>query len=297
MTASEGWRTFCAGGGAELPRLTQIKHPAAPSWLPLLKSAPRMLVPFQRVKWGRLEGEPGPCSRTTPPPAVAWHVFSEGATTQIRRACRKASFTVNSFLLKHLSKAVRPYLADQSSFVPWMIPVNLRGKVSRERDTQNHSSYVSVKVQSYSTVRNIHSDIYSALSRGEHWANWYSYRASSGLTDGLRKQLLKMERCTSQWNLGGFSNLGDWDAEKKITLSDCAGPWLFSPPVLRFQRLGAGCVTFQNRLSLTLQLHPELTTSTETPKAWVQSWVKEIEMDLASMLPEPVILPSWTAAC
>jgi len=91
-----------------------------------------------------------------------------------------------------------------------------------------------------------------------------------------------------QWNLGGFSNLGDWDSEKKITNPQCAGGWLFSPPVLRCQLIGAGCVTFQNRLSLTIQAHPDLTTSPSVPKRWVQDWVKEIEMDLSSVLAEPV---------
>ena len=33
--------------------------------------------------------------------------------------------------------------------MPWMIPVNLRGKVVRDRDTANHSNYVTVRVQSY----------------------------------------------------------------------------------------------------------------------------------------------------
>ena len=63
-------------------------------------------------------------------------------TLQMRRVCRKAGVTVNSFLLKNLTKAIRPFLEDHSSMVPWMIPVNLRGKLVRERDTANYSSYV-----------------------------------------------------------------------------------------------------------------------------------------------------------
>ena len=44
-----------------------------------------------------------------PPPAVAWHVFDELATLQMRRVCRMAGVTINSFLLKHLTKAIRPF--------------------------------------------------------------------------------------------------------------------------------------------------------------------------------------------
>ena len=271
--------------GAKVDHLMQIKYPAPPSWLPLLRALPKYLKPRQRVKWAALDrGAGSPDRPPQPPPAVAWQVFDESTTTQIRRACRKADVTVNSFLLKHLTKAIRPSLQDQSSVVPWMIPVNLRGKVVRDRDTANYSSYVAVKVQSYETTHDVHRNIYDALGRSEHWANWYAYEFGRFLSAGMKKFLFARELATCQWNLGGFSNLGDWDPEKRITEKDCQGAWLFCPPVLRFQVVGAGCVTFQNQLSLTLQTHPDLTTDPSVPQAWVSLWVKEIEMDLASLL-------------
>jgi NRPS condensation-like uncharacterized protein len=276
--------------GAKVDKLLQIKHPASSSWGAFLKALPKYAGPRRRVKWGFLPGQPRSTSKTEPPSAVAWHVFDEFETTQIRRVCRKGGVTVNSFLLKHLTKAIRPFLADQSSVVPWMIPVNLRGKVARSRDTENHSSYVGVKVKSYETVQDVHRNIYAALENGEHWANWHAYKSGCLLTRGLRRFLVAKERCMSQWNIGSFSNLGEWDAEKQITQSSCAGNWLFCPPVLRCQLLGVGCVTFQNRLSLTIQVHPELTTNSEVPKSWIQNWVKEIEMDLTSVLSEPMHL-------
>jgi hypothetical protein len=168
-----------------------------------------------------------------------------------------------------------------------MIPVNLRGKVDRGRDTANHTSYVGVKVKSYETVHDIHRNIYSALGRGEHWANWQVYQLGRFMTPAMRRSVAASDRAFSQWNLGGFSNLGDWDPEKRITQADCVGGWLFCPPVLRCQAVGAGCVTFQNRLSLTVQAHPTLTNDPEVVTVWVRNWVKEIEIDIASVL-EPV---------
>ena len=275
--------------GAEVPRLPQIKHPAPASWWALVRALPKFLKPRQRVRWGRLDrGQVLTSTKEMPPPAVAWHVFDEATTTQIRHVCRKNGFTANSFLLKHLTKAIRPFLQDESSVVPWMIPVNLRGKVFRDRDTANFTSYVGVKVRSYETVPDIHRNIYAALGRGEHWANWYAYDAGRPLTTNMRKWLLEKEWAMSQWNLGSFSNLGDWDAEKTISEPECEGGWLFAPPVLRCQLVGAGCVTFQNRLSLTIQAHPDLTTSPAVPEAWIQDWLKEIQIDLASALAEPV---------
>lgn len=270
--------------GAELSCLPQIRHFSEPSLLALLRALPKYVSPRRRVKWGPVAGPSRPSSKSEPPSAVAWHLFDEATTTQIRLVCRRAGYTVNSFLLKHLSKAIRPHLHDQSSVLPWMVPVNLRGRVVRERDVENHSSYVSVKVRSFETVRDVHRNIYAALAAGEHWANWSAYKSGSFLSAGLRQTLVRTERATAQWNLGGFSNLGVWDQDKKITQSGCDGGWLFAPPVLRCQMLGVGCVTYQNRLGLVIQAHPELTTNSEPPCAWMQDWIREIETDLASML-------------
>lgn len=277
--------------GAALGRLPQIRHPARPSKLSVLKLLAKYIEPRRGIKWTSFKGDSEPASDSKPPRAAEWHVFNEEETLQIRRVCRKAGVTVNSFLLKNLTKAIRPFLEDYSSMVPWMIPVNLRGKVVRDRDTANFSSYISVKVQSYETVHDIHRNIYAALAQKEHWANWYAYQLGSLTTDGMRKFLLKRELATSQWHVGGFSNLGDWDGEKEITQSECQGSWLFAPPVLRFQKIGAGCVTFQNRLSLLIQTHPEFTTNTAVPKAWIHHWVKEIEFDVGSGLADPASFP------
>ena len=108
----------------------------------------------------------------------------------------------------------------------------------------------------------------------------------------MKKFMVKNDLAMSQWNLGSFSNLGDWDPGKNFTRTDCAGGWLFAPPVLRCQLVGAGCVTFQNRLSLTIQAHPDLTTCPNVAKSWLQNWIKEIDMDLVSMLELPEVIKS-----
>jgi hypothetical protein len=277
--------------GAILTRLPQIKHPRSPSWISLLRELPKYASPRRRVNWVPMEGSKARSTASDPPPAVAWHLFDQRTTTQIRLACRKASVTVNSFLLKHLTKAIRGYLDDQSAVVPWMIPVNLRGKISRDRDTANHTSYVGVRVRSYETLHDIHRNIYAALATGEHWANWYAYKSGALLTAGLRRLLITTERCMSQWNLGSFSNLGDWDPDNRLADPDKPGGWLFCPPVLRCQPVGAGCVTFQNRLSLTIQAHPELTINPNVPGDWLQNWIKEIEIDLASVFGDTSAYP------
>lgn len=272
--------------GVTLPRLLQIKYPSNPSWYWFFRCLRRNLRPKRTPEWGPLkQGSPFE-TPSGPPPAVAWHVFDEDMTARMRRACRQGGFTINSFLLKHLAKAIRPFLKDESSVMPWMVPVNLRGKVSREKDTANHSSYVSVHVRSYETVADVHRQIYNALGIGEHWANWYTYTAGSVLSSRVKKYMIATGK--AMLNLGGFSNLGEWDPDKKISKDNCVGDWLFTPPVLRCQKVGAGCVTFQNRLSITIQAHPELTTNPAMAQAWIFNWVKEIDIDLSNVSGQPV---------
>jgi len=279
--------------GAQLERLPTIRHPAPRPKLALLRILPKYLKPKHRLKWAALEQGSAQPDTSKPPPAVAWHLFDEEATTQIRRVCRNIEVTVNSFLLKHLTKAIRPSLEDQSAAVPWMIPINMRGKVKQVRETANFTSYVRVEVQSYETVHDTHQKIYAALCRGEHWTNWQAYQLGRFLTAGMRRYLVATELASPQWNLGAFSNMGDWDPGKEFTQPGCQGGWLVCPPVLRFQQVGVGCMTFQNRLSLTIQVHPELTTEPKVPQTWMQNWLREIEMDVASILKPPTGEPAW----
>lgn len=270
--------------GAELEFLPTIRHPAEPSSLGALRVLPKYFKPKRPLKWKSLGRGPATNKCSGPPSAVAWHLFDEEATMQIRRVCRNIQVTVNSFLLKHLTKAIRPFLEDQSAAVPWMIPINVRGKIKMERETANATSYVRVEVQTYETVHDIHRNIYAALCRGDHWANWQGYQLGRFTTAGIRRFIIAKELGTPQWSLGAFSNLGDWDSDKKITQPDCLGGWLVCPPVLRVQQVGIGCLTFQNRLSLTIQTHPNLTTDPSVPQTWLQDWIKEIQLDVSSFL-------------
>lgn len=104
--------------GVRVPQLPQIKHPAPPSPLAALKSAPKFLLPQRKLAWRGISGPTKTSDAKTPPPAVAWHVFDEASTLAIRRFCRKSSITVNSYLLRQLSKAIRPSLQDQSAIIP-----------------------------------------------------------------------------------------------------------------------------------------------------------------------------------
>ncbi len=262
--------------GARITELPKITHPGAVSWWPFVRFLPTMLKPRKVLKWRR-QKQGAAVEGNVPPPSVAHHVFTEQESQEIRRAARQAEVTVNSLLLKYLDRAIRPALEDPTQALPWMVPVNLRGKVAQPVDTGNHSSYVPVRIYASEGAKEVQNHIYSALARGEHIATWQGFAASRTTSVAMKKKLILANRATSQWSVGGFSNLGVWDPDCRIDAPDCLGDWLFAPPVLRFQMVGAGCVTFQGRLSLTLQVHPELTTSPEVAAEWLRAWIREVE--------------------
>ncbi|MGO8766290.1 MAG: hypothetical protein ACLQSR_14280 [Limisphaerales bacterium] len=267
------------GAKVELP---QARHPAKPSFRSFFKLVGMQLRPRKRLKWKNPGNSGKMASPPEPAPAAAWHVFNEADTLRMRKASNAAGVTVNSFLLFHLTATIRPYLEDAASApIPWMIPVNMRGRVISSGDRANQTSYLSITVLPSDSVRDIHQSAQAAMDREDHCTNWYGYGLGRFIPQPIMKFLIANELATSQWNSGAFSNLGAWDSEKKITSPECLGDWLFCPPVLRFQSIGAGCITFQNRLSLLIQAHPELTTNAAVCRAWIKNWVMAIENDLA----------------
>lgn len=218
-----------------------------------------------------------------PSEAVAWHLFSEAETTNIVRRCRRLQVSVNSFLLKQLDQAVRPDIRRPDARIPWMVPVNLRGDFHLADDTENHVSCVDVLIASNDSPQAIHQQIQQRLQRGEHRANYLLLGVGKLLSLGFKVKLLSRNRSKPNGNIGAFSNLGVWDSEKKAPNDHS---WLFCPPVVDGQLLGAGCVTFQNRLALTVQAHPSQSRKPEMAACWMTRWVEFIGSEGAVVSPD-----------
>ena len=202
---------------------------------------------------------------------VAWHLFTEAETTEILARCRREGVTVNSLLLKHLDQAVRPGIRRPHLEIPWMIPVNLRGDISLPDDTENHVSCVVARVAGDDSVETIQRKIRQRLLRGEHRASYLLLNSTGFLSHRAMVKFLAKDRARPAGNIGSFSNIGAWDADKRIAMED---GWLFCPPVVRGQLLGAGCVTFQKRLSLTIQPHPDLASPPDIAAEWMERWIR-----------------------
>lgn len=278
-----GFAKILRDRGAYVKSLPRIPHSSQESWWPFIRSIPLMLAPRRRLHINVNGGSENEEDYNKPPQALAWHVFSEEETSMIRKAGRLLQISINSLLLRHLDRSIRYNLEDPSAVVTWMVPVNLRGKIKSEDDISNHSSYISVDLKSSETPHGVHQQIYKRLDKGGHWANWKAYKLGRFMSTEFKQKIIKNDRATSKWNIGSFSNLGIWDKHKEITNQDSKGPWVFAPPVLEGVRIGAGCVTFQNRLSLMIQAHPALTTDPDVATNWMKEWVAQIQIDMAQL--------------
>jgi hypothetical protein len=207
-----------------------------------------------------------------PPKNVAWHVFSEQETKRLLDTCRSRQITVNSLLLKHLDTAVRPELNLGQALLPWMIPINLRHEKKADDDTTNQVSCVEPLIAPDDSVQAVHQQILRRLADGEHRANFLLMALGKFLSHDWKKLILARSRAKPAGNIGSFSNLGSWDPHKQIDTQDA---WLFCPPVVTGQRLSAGCITFQNRLSLMLQAHLDHSGSPTVTKCWMERWVDQ----------------------
>lgn len=260
--------------GAVIPELPVTTSPCRRVMGPLWR-----LVRGSGVKGGcarRADWRPSAAegARSGPSAAVAWHVFTEAETAAIRARCREPGVTVNSFLLKHLDEAVRPEVRRPDLRVTWMVPVNLRGDVRHADDTANHVSCVEVKIAPDDRAMEIQQQIRRSLERGEHRANQILLGIGRFLGHAAKVKFLTMDRARPAGTIGAFSNLGVWDAEKKIATEDV---WVFCPPVVKGQLLGAGCVTFQNRLGLAIQGHGSLSGTPGIAGLWMGRWRTLVE--------------------
>ena len=75
---------------------------------------------------------------------------------------------------------------------------------------------------------------------------------------------------------GIFSNLGVWPPPGSPVVPDLPDHWLFVAPVTLDMPFSAGALTWQGRMSLTVQAHPALSRDPSQARVWSEDWVREI---------------------
>ncbi len=267
-----GFANILRSQGILLEDLPKTVHPRLSAGPMLMRAMPEILSPRRRPQWSSevARGKAGEES-------VAWHVFSRQETQDLIELSKKVEVSVNSLLLRYLDRATRPFLAQPSAQISWMVPVNLRGEVESSGDEGNHSSYLSVDIKKDDSLSEVHCSVRRCIERGQHWVTWSSLMLGRFLPKKLKKWLLRRDRATLKCHVGGFSNLGIWDSTSPTNQAD--GQWIFCPPVLSTQKIGAGCLTDRGRLSLVVQFHPGLTKDPRITEELLDLWIEGLRQN------------------
>lgn len=258
-----GFASLLREQGKAIPKLPESLHPCRGIFLPLwnlLRNRDNVDLAM-RSDWL-------PASPTDKNTAeeIAWHLFTKDETQSILKNCRSQNVTVNSQLLHCLDQSTRSEISRPEKKITWVVPVNLRSDIRYADDTQNHVSCVEVYIAATDTPQSIQHQIHLRLKRGEHRANFLLLTIGGILSHQAKINFLTKDRAKPAGNIGSFSNLGVWNLDKKITDED---GWIFCPPIVTGQRLGAGCVTFNGRLGIA--------TQGNSPSERMRRWVENIQ--------------------
>ena len=196
---------------------------------------------------------------------VAWELFTQEQTREIVLEAKAAGVTVNTYLLFHLDAVVASHLALSESGRRWMVPVNLRGAVKRAGEAAPHMAFLGVDVDRNVSLTELQARISRLKQRAYHWGAWIILHAGKLIgAEGMRRDVRNREKKNHGWT-GIFSNLGNWK------VSGC-GHWIFGPAISRVHPVGAGCITMNGRMALTVQLHDAFDVGLQTARALLQDW-------------------------
>jgi hypothetical protein len=229
---------------------------------------------LRRRKWRQFDGNRA-ASFLPVRERLAWWLFTEEQTRQIASAAKAVGVTVNTYLLFHLDAVIASQLTVPGSRRRWMIPVNLRGAVTREVEAAPHMAFFCVDLDRDSSLTRIQAQISQLKQRGYHWGAWLALNLGRLIgREALRRDLRAKQSKRHGWT-GIFSNLGVWE----VTGS---APWIFCPAISRVHPVGAGCITMNGRMALTLQLHDAFGADLQTSYSLLEDW-------RASCLQEPTV--------
>lgn len=207
----------------------------------------------------------------TAAPRTATKILGVDETRALVQAARDAGGTVTTLLLARLATTLAPALTTPTHAQPWMVPVNLRGRVQGPTPLSNTVGFLTLTQTSTSTAASTKQALARALAAGEAQATWQLNQIGKVVGRRGMQQILRKATSSGYKNVGNFSNLGVLDVKNPALV---AGGVTFLPPVARSQSCAVGVVTVAGRLSISCVLHPTVRVSHDAMKRWLDDVVR-----------------------
>jgi hypothetical protein len=224
------------------------------------------------------------------PSAFAWALLTRAETEDVRDAARQRGVSLNAWLLWALARATLPGLVPKTGDFQWIVPVNMRGFAKTERDTDNAAWTLDVVFEPDASPEDVQSALVKELLRKQHWGTWELFKLLHLFKPETLRALARREMSVRKH--GSFSNLGRLSPRVLDPTRGVDEWWMAFNPVLRSRPIGAACLTWCDKLALTLQLHPALSRDPRVAREWLARWQASLR---ASTQPNNVLTRSTAA--
>jgi hypothetical protein len=204
------------------------------------------------------------------PSAYAWALFTRTETDDVRNAARRQGVSLNAWLLWALTRASLPYLVPNTGNIQWIVPINMRGLAKTPRDTDNAAWTLDVGFRPDASPEDVQAALGKQLRMNAHWGTWELFKLLHWFEPDTLKALAHREMRVRKH--GSFSNLGRLTPRVPEGTHSLDEWWLAFNPVLKSRPVGAACLTWCDKLALTLQLHPALSRDPGVAHEWLEGW-------------------------
>ena len=204
--------------------------------------------------------------------------FTQEQTKQLDEIARKKEISSNTLLLWAIDQAASEILLDPGSQRKWVCPINMR--INEKQKYGNNSASIIINAlldRNSSTPAQFQEQIRSFLKGQLHWGSQiYSNMARFIGFSGT----LRIAKRIKEIGTGVFSNMGNWPQDDSILSDDSKNIThrIFVAPSTQVLPIAAGAFTWQDKLTLSLQIHPSLGQSEDRAQDLAQLWLQNLEI-------------------
>jgi hypothetical protein len=193
------------------------------------------------------------------PSKISHIVLSREETRNVAIKANTRQVSVGRWIFWALNETISANCIKADSPYYWLIPIDLRGALTRPDDTANHISRMLVPCRAHMDLHELTATVKQELDAKTYWGNYFTVKLFIDLF-GIRgaKLLFRLFESTERF-AGAFTLL------KEYPISHPENPELDDHQQLivcggnsRVMPVNCTCLTWNGRISVTLRIHPTL---------------------------------------
>lgn len=211
------------------------------------------------------------------PCGLSYFIFTNEETQKIQNYCLENKISLNALLLNILDRITCEEVLKTHQKRVWMVPVNTRDEDHKKYRIGNHVTTLSIHLNenSDSSAKSINKQMRDQLKSGIVWGG--KIIANSPRFIG-EKRLRKIGENVKSPYIGLCSNIGNWpnlydDLQDKNDLTEHI---IVSPPATSFCPVALAIMTWNDCLTLSLQLHPSIINDLAKSNIYLEKIISEI---------------------